>query len=73
MSIHQNLSREFVALPTRRPSSFAVDVARVRRPSPRLRAVAWEAVDVAGNLAALGTLLCAIVLWCLALSPGAHL
>ena len=40
--------------------------------SPAVRAALWETVDIVGNLAAVATLLCAVALWCLALSPGPH-
>jgi len=66
MSIHPHIAASFVALPTRRKSSFALVADRLRHPSPRVRAVALEWVDRLGNFAALGSLLIAIALISLA-------
>jgi len=57
MSIHPNLSRGFVALPTRRKSSFALVVSRIREPSPRVRAFILESLDVLANAVALSAFL----------------
>jgi hypothetical protein len=62
MSIHPHIAASFVAIPTRRKSSFALVADHLRKPSPAARAIITEWIDRLGNLTALGSLLTAIAL-----------
>ena len=71
MSIHPNLAAGFVAVPKPRATAWGLILSGLR-PIPRqtVKAALWEALDVAANVCALGTLLSAVALVALAFGGG---